>query len=298
MAVAGVAGRAAPSPASASAAAACRPRRSGGWRPPGSSSPRIRCATGSSALTRSMSAVDELDQAVDRWRRPGFEWDDDGQGASPDSAKWTREHRNAMISGKCAGRGCDRHSTCESRTGRWETARCCRADGERGETAAGIVGQHRIAVLVPCYNEEAAIAKVVADFRAALPQADHLRLRQQFDRPHRRGRARGRRRGAARDAPGQGPRGAAHVHRRRCRHLRAGRRRRDLRCAERAGDDRAAGRRAARHGGGGRASIARRRPTGPATAPATGCSPASSRTCSASPSPTCCRATGCSRAAS
>ena len=29
----------------------------------------------------------------------------------------------------------------------------------------------RIAVLVPCYNEEAAIAKVVADFRAALPDA-------------------------------------------------------------------------------------------------------------------------------
>ena len=29
----------------------------------------------------------------------------------------------------------------------------------------------RIAVLVPCYNEEAAIAKVVGDFRAALPQA-------------------------------------------------------------------------------------------------------------------------------
>lgn len=29
----------------------------------------------------------------------------------------------------------------------------------------------QVAVLVPCYNEEAAIAKVVADFRAALPQA-------------------------------------------------------------------------------------------------------------------------------
>jgi glycosyltransferase involved in cell wall biosynthesis len=29
----------------------------------------------------------------------------------------------------------------------------------------------RIAVLVPCYNEEAAIAQVVGDFRAALPQA-------------------------------------------------------------------------------------------------------------------------------
>jgi glycosyltransferase involved in cell wall biosynthesis len=32
--------------------------------------------------------------------------------------------------------------------------------------------RQRIAVLVPCYNEEAAIGKVVADFRAALPQAD------------------------------------------------------------------------------------------------------------------------------
>src|SRR3982750_2744923 len=29
----------------------------------------------------------------------------------------------------------------------------------------------KIAVLVPCYNEEAAIAKVVQDFRAALPAA-------------------------------------------------------------------------------------------------------------------------------
>src|ERR1700722_10335100 len=32
--------------------------------------------------------------------------------------------------------------------------------------------QVRIAVLVPCYNEETAVAKVVADFRAALPHAD------------------------------------------------------------------------------------------------------------------------------
>ncbi len=36
---------------------------------------------------------------------------------------------------------------------------------------AGRHGSYRIAVLVPCYNEEAAIAKVVADFRAALPDA-------------------------------------------------------------------------------------------------------------------------------
>jgi glycosyltransferase involved in cell wall biosynthesis len=32
-------------------------------------------------------------------------------------------------------------------------------------------GSYKIAVLVPCYNEEAAIAKVVKDFRAALPDA-------------------------------------------------------------------------------------------------------------------------------
>src|SRR3954453_15886346 len=35
------------------------------------------------------------------------------------------------------------------------------------EAAAGL----RIAVLLPCYNEEAAIAQTVAAFRAALPQA-------------------------------------------------------------------------------------------------------------------------------
>ncbi|MFL5239888.1 MAG: glycosyltransferase, partial [Rhizomicrobium sp.] len=29
----------------------------------------------------------------------------------------------------------------------------------------------RIAVLIPCYNEEATIEQVVADFRAALPAA-------------------------------------------------------------------------------------------------------------------------------
>src|SRR5215813_1650217 len=39
----------------------------------------------------------------------------------------------------------------------------------RGEPAA--VLRWRIAVLVPCYNEEAAIARVVADFRACLPDA-------------------------------------------------------------------------------------------------------------------------------
>jgi glycosyltransferase involved in cell wall biosynthesis len=36
---------------------------------------------------------------------------------------------------------------------------------------AGRFAQYTIAVLVPCYNEEVAIAKVVKDFRAALPTA-------------------------------------------------------------------------------------------------------------------------------
>ncbi|MGH6663693.1 MAG: glycosyltransferase [Pseudolabrys sp.] len=36
---------------------------------------------------------------------------------------------------------------------------------------SGRLGQYRIAVLVPCCNEEAAVAKVVKDFRAALPTA-------------------------------------------------------------------------------------------------------------------------------
>ena len=35
----------------------------------------------------------------------------------------------------------------------------------------GPQGSQRLAVLVPCFNEEAAIAKVVADFRGALPEA-------------------------------------------------------------------------------------------------------------------------------
>jgi len=36
---------------------------------------------------------------------------------------------------------------------------------------ADLAGTQRIAVLVPCYNEEISIAKVVGDFRAALPTA-------------------------------------------------------------------------------------------------------------------------------
>ena len=40
----------------------------------------------------------------------------------------------------------------------------------------GRSASYDVAVLVPCYNEERAIAKVVADFRAALPAGDRLCL--------------------------------------------------------------------------------------------------------------------------
>ena len=44
------------------------------------------------------------------------------------------------------------------------------SSGER-VTENVIDADHQVAVLVPCYNEERAVAKVVADFRAALPAA-------------------------------------------------------------------------------------------------------------------------------
>ena len=46
--------------------------------------------------------------------------------------------------------------------------------GKKIQAAAGIktrLDPGKVAVLVPCYNEEASIAKVVKDFRAALPKA-------------------------------------------------------------------------------------------------------------------------------
>ena len=41
----------------------------------------------------------------------------------------------------------------------------------RNLTETTAASWHEVAILVPCYNEERAIAKVVADFRAALPEA-------------------------------------------------------------------------------------------------------------------------------
>ncbi|HEY2137536.1 MAG TPA: glycosyltransferase family 2 protein [Xanthobacteraceae bacterium] len=42
---------------------------------------------------------------------------------------------------------------------------------DEGRTQATIGARRRVAVLVPCYNEETAIARVIADFRANLPEA-------------------------------------------------------------------------------------------------------------------------------
>jgi glycosyltransferase involved in cell wall biosynthesis len=63
----------------------------------------------------------------------------------------------------------------------WGGHGCGDKSGFTGESAArvqasanpawGLPDDLSIAVLIPCYNEAAAIAKVVADFRAALPQA-------------------------------------------------------------------------------------------------------------------------------
>lgn len=46
-----------------------------------------------------------------------------------------------------------------------------RAETETASTAPGVLPSVRVAVLVPCCNEELSIAQVVRDFSAALPQA-------------------------------------------------------------------------------------------------------------------------------
>ena len=62
----------------------------------------------------------------------------------------------------------------------------------------------RIAVLVPCFNEEAAVATVIADFRKALPQAQ-IFVYDNNSSDRTKAVARGGRRGAQRTPPAQGP---------------------------------------------------------------------------------------------
>src|SRR5258708_8408511 len=47
-----------------------------------------------------------------------------------------------------------------------------RADVSAMTVSSTQIASTRIAVLVPCFNEEAAVATVVADFRNALPSAE------------------------------------------------------------------------------------------------------------------------------
>jgi glycosyltransferase involved in cell wall biosynthesis len=43
---------------------------------------------------------------------------------------------------------------------------------ETAKNEANVLGQHTVAILIPCYNEQAAIGTVIADFKAAVPDAD------------------------------------------------------------------------------------------------------------------------------
>ena len=53
-----------------------------------------------------------------------------------------------------------------------EDVRIVGLDSEKASSKVTVLAEARVAVLVPCYNEEAAIKMVVQDFRAALPSAE------------------------------------------------------------------------------------------------------------------------------
>ena len=106
------------------------------------------------AFTRSMSAGDQRHQALDRGLRPAFKGNDNGHDELPQDK--TAQHRNAMVMRQV-------------RTG---CRKCFETDdGERGDARRISDGQGhepqrrrrrtrlRVAVLVPCYNEETAIGK-------------------------------------------------------------------------------------------------------------------------------------------
>ena len=166
------------------------------------------------------------------------------------------------------------------------------------EGKAGSGQALRVAVLVPCFNEEAAIAKVVGDFRAALPEATiYVYDNNSTDRTAEVARAAG---AVVRREPHQGK---GNVVRRMFADVDAdiyvlvdGDATYDAPSARamiaRLVEDRLDMVVAARvdRGRGGLPAAA--------TAPATGCSARSSPRCSRRRSPTSCPATGCSRAAS
>ena len=107
---------------------------------------------------------------------------------------------------------------------RLTTEKAISADVERG-----CFEPCKIAVLVPCYNEEATVAKVIADFRAALPASGYFYFRQQLDGRHQVGRWRSRRQRIFGNAPRQRLCRPPHVLRCGSGHLCVGGRRCDLR---------------------------------------------------------------------
>ena len=222
-----------------------------------------------------------------------FEWDDDGQeegseheGRASIETLWCR--------GKCTAKRTYARAPGFERGELMSKAETitARAEERRPRT------DQRLAVLVPCFNEEAAIAKVVADFRAALPEAAiYVYDNNSTDRTVEVARAAG---AVVRRETHQGK---GNVVRRMFADVEAdiyvlvdGDATYDAPSARamiaRLIEDRLDMVVAARVERGGAA------PIGPATAPATGCSPASSPRCSTRPSPTSCPAIACSRGGS
>src|SRR6185437_1339423 len=134
-------------------------------------------------LTRSMSAVTRsisLSIEASPWLSNGTTT---AKIFTPDGAGQSK-HRNGMLGRQgrsdaggalsaCAGVGNagsarDWHRS-RSKDRQGEMRQVVELAGEQSAPAAG--SRRRIAVLVPCYNEEAAIARVVEDFRAELPDA-------------------------------------------------------------------------------------------------------------------------------
>ena len=143
----------------------------------------------------------------------------------------------------------------------------------------------RIAVILPCYNEEAAIAETVAGFRAALPAAAiYVYDNNSRDRTAEIARA-CRRRRPDRAAAGQGPCRPPDVRRHRCRRICHGRRRPDLRSRSRRRKWCGCWSTISSTWWSGPASTRRRMPIAAAMSSAIGCSPGCWPACSAAASP-------------
>src|SRR5262249_34755435 len=104
-------------------------------------------------LRRSMVAGERLSNGTMTAKRRAPEW-------VPNARTW--EHRNAMVTRQV-------RQTHIFASG-FERGELMKAIAVRAEDWQPHAGQ-RVAVLVPCFNEEGTIGNVVADFRAALPEA-------------------------------------------------------------------------------------------------------------------------------